>query len=49
MQATGFIMLLAAGILVLFGQNGSFVPNPEPADPAFEIKLIAKDLSDAEV
>ncbi|MEM6579092.1 MAG: hypothetical protein AAF678_11420 [Pseudomonadota bacterium] len=49
MQATGIILLLAAGVIVLFGQDGSFVPVSNPVKPAFEIKVIATDMSDIEV
>lgn len=49
MQATGIIMLLAAGVLVLFGQGGSFVPVHEAAEPDYEYKLIARDIFDKEV
>lgn len=49
MQATGIILLLAAGVIVLFGQDGSFVHVEEPAQADFEIELIAKDTSDTGV
>lgn len=43
MQATGIIMLLAAGVIVLFGKGGSFIPAQDLNEPEFEYKLIAKD------
>ncbi len=45
MQAIGIILLLAAGIIVLFGTGGSFVPVHDPVAPIFNINVIAKDIS----
>ncbi|MEM1378088.1 MAG: hypothetical protein AAGG69_11950 [Pseudomonadota bacterium] len=49
MQATGFILLLAASILVLFGEGGSFVPAQKLEKPHVTINLIAKDAPDPEM
>lgn len=48
MQATGLILLLAAGVIVL-SQSGSFVPLTDPAEHRLEYKVIAKEISGIDV